>query len=218
MKEESPFNDIHSESEEDNEPENLVNKYISLQTQIFELSSDSFPHVEDKKVSKSNPKLTEAPRVTPPKLARLYMKVEKIESDILFDRFEASVQWTQIQNQLAKESAERRKLQLDENSQSQKSVVKKPSSKTANKSEEDDATFMFGDLFTGPLEPSVAGSTDSMVTGNDQTAVTIRDFGKWTGVSPRRVFENACKARLDLFAALLWHILAHGVIEILHVE
>lgn len=217
-------NDIESESEDDTEPEELVKKYLSLQSRIFEIYPEGCSLVGGKKSSKfktsSNGEMIEKS----PELANLYRKVEKIESDILFDQSEASAQWLATRNQLARDLAERKKYQLDTAFHAQGSAVIKSSSKNPDNTtahDEDDNIFMFGDMFTDlsqQLTTLGVNSASSMGENNDGKTVTIRDFGKWTGVNPRRIFENSCKSRLDPFAAPLWLSLAHDLTETLPVK
>ena len=50
-----------------------------------------------------------------------------------------------------------------------------------------------GDLFQGEAEGS--GSILGIPPPETQTSLTLRDFGKSTGLSPRRVLEETCKSR-----------------------
>lgn len=192
---------IESESEDDTEPEELVKKYISLQSRIFKICPDGCSRVESRESSKHKINRSGETTKLSPELARLYRKIEKIQSDVLFDQSEALAQWVQIRSQLAKDSAERNKYQLDQDCHAEKSAVIRSSSRNIDNDkahDEDELTFMFGDMFTSSLETSTApraNSTSSLGNNNDGKTVTIRDFGEWTGVNPRRVFENSCKSR-----------------------
>ena len=60
-----------------------------------------------------------------------------------------------------------------------------------------DSALGLGEFFSSlPVQETNADSGESMMTtiANGEP-VTIRNFGKWTGMSPRRIFEEACKAR-----------------------
>jgi ATP-dependent RNA helicase DHX29 len=57
---------------------------------------------------------------------------------------------------------------------------------------------LFASLPVNEVDP-VTGKTSTVVNGSNGVRVTIRDFGKWTGVNPTRVLEEACRARYVLF-------------------
>ena len=64
-------------------------------------------------------------------------------------------------------------------------------------SDDHDPDLELGEFFSSlPVQETNAESGRSMMTTicNGET-VTVRDFGKWTGLNPRRIFEEACKAR-----------------------
>lgn len=139
-----------------------------------------------------------------PDITRLLTKVDKIESDILFDRNEAYSKWIEMQNKLTKEAAERKRFQLDHNSKLKAEKVTVPPSKPADSlqtEDDEDLIDMVGDFFSSLPETSI-----NTVTGNTQLTnrtaegetVAIRDFGTWAGVNPRRILEDACKARLEI--------------------
>ena len=60
-----------------------------------------------------------------------------------------------------------------------------------------DSVSAVGDFFSSLPDPETneeTGASSMTITTNGE-AVAIRDFGAWTGMNPRRVFEEACKAR-----------------------
>ena len=67
----------------------------------------------------------------------------------------------------------------------------------SNTSDDHDPVLGLGEFFSSlPVQEINTESGGSIMTtiSNGET-VTIRDFGKWTGMNPRRIFEEACKAR-----------------------
>lgn len=52
---------------------------------------------------------------------------------------------------------------------------------------------MFADLPTNDVDAD--GKTTTVLNNSDGTKVTIKDFGKWSGISPTRVLEEACRSR-----------------------
>lgn len=53
---------------------------------------------------------------------------------------------------------------------------------------------LFASLPVQEVDPST-GKTSNVINGSDGKKVFIRDFGKWTGVSPSRALEEACRSR-----------------------
>lgn len=199
LDEKSPAPDSESDSDEFVELETLIKKYISLQSQILQLQPDFSLHKHKKSKFKQN----ESNILPIPKVAKLLAKIHKIESDVLFDEYEASLRWMIVRNQYAQESAERRKYDLDKRNNVDSAAAVKSSPRDAlvdGKGDEDEQFDMMGDLFSSlPDIISDPATGASSLVGRDVVGhtITIRDFGKWSGYSPRRVLEEACKARSD---------------------
>jgi ATP-dependent RNA helicase DHX29 len=67
-----------------------------------------------------------------------------------------------------------------------------------NESDDDAALAdLFASLPVNEVDP-VTGKSCTVVNGKDGVKIVISDFGKWPGISPTRVLEEACKARLVL--------------------
>lgn len=190
----------NSESEMDEylEPETLISKYLALQSQILQLQ----PNFLTREPTNSKPRPREKKIEPIPKVAKLLAKVNKIKSDILFDEEEASIRWAALREEIAQVSAERRKYHLDQSIYVDSAVAVKASSRGAAAVEmgEDEHFDMMGDLFSSLPEIASDPDTGALNLVSRDTigrTITIRDFGKWAGVNPRRVLEEACKARLD---------------------
>lgn len=198
--EKSPATDNESDDiDECVEPETLIKKYISLQSRILQLQPDFSLHQHKNSKFRQN-QLNIHPI---PKVARLLAKVHKIQSDVLFDEDEASLLWMSVRNQYARESAERKKYELDKKIQVESAAAVKSSSRDASvdgRGDEDEPFDIMGDLFSSLPEITSDPTTGaSSLVGRDLGGhtITIRDFGKWSGINPRRVLEEACKARSD---------------------
>jgi len=189
----------------DLEPDELISVYLATKTRLFELA----PNFESSrnKTNKRSPQTVQNGLSEPSAVVKLEQKMKKVEDDVLFDQFEADSQWLLRRNQLAQENAARRRLQLPgqsstpvtsssvnsgEASRSESVLGSDPSSNNATDDEsEDDA---FGDLFASTSEPN----DRTQVSSRDESArsgIQIRDFGQFKGISPRRVLEEACRAR-----------------------
>lgn len=196
--EKSSAADSENDSDESVEPETLIENYIALQWQILQLQPDFSLHKPKKSKFRQNEN-----SINPiPKVAKLLAKIHKIQSDVLFDEDEASLRWTSARNQYARASAERKKYDLDKSIQVDSAAAMKSSSRDASVDErgDKDEQDMMGDLFSSL--PEITSDPDtgaSNLVGRDQVGhtITLRDFGKWSGISPRRVLEEACKARSD---------------------
>lgn len=193
-----------SESDSDLEPEELIEKYLGLQRRLYEISPALFEPDQKSQKAGKNPKIA---RRNPglkvdPAIARLTAKLNKIQSDILFDEDEARSKWTEIQIGLVREAADRKRLGLrhgdgvDQPKSSTRSALNASdrNAPDSDKGIED----MLGGLFSSPQQSSTdptAGVSGIDTVDSVGDTVKIRDFGKWTGLSPRRVFEEACKSR-----------------------
>ena len=68
--------------------------------------------------------------------------------------------------------------------------------------EDDEALVgLFASLPMTEIDPDT-GKTDTVINGIDGSKIVIRDFGKWSGVSPARALEESCRARSASCAAL----------------
>ena len=200
--------DSESEIDEGSEPETLVDRYISLQSQILQLQPFFSVHKLQNSKFRHNEK-----KVQPiPKVAKLLTKVKKIQSDVLFDEDEASRRWASIRDQYARESAERRKYDLDQRINVDSAAAVKSSLREASVTErkdDEDHLEMVGDLFSNlpEITPDPDTGAANLVSGGlvGQT-VTIRNFGKCSGINPRRILEEACKARSDFLRFLRFQL------------
>ena len=194
---EEEISSSQSDSDSDLEPDLLVDKYLGVQKRLYEIDPPSFE--QNGKVQKGSrkgntKKMEILDRKVKRTIDRLTAKLSKIKKDILFDEDQAQQRWTEMQIDLAKEAAERRRLGIGDRSSTTKQATVTNSSKPAKDVKNDEeALDMLGDLFINSSTPADGGQLDD--DGVINTSVSIRDFGKWTGMSPRRVFEESCKSR-----------------------
>lgn len=186
----------------------MTERYINLQTQLYELEPDRDIVPVSQKISnaKSGPKgsLTGDSQ---PRLGKILRRLERLKADILFDRYDADRKWAVKRNQLAKAAAQRRKLQLDNRNRLDTALSNQREGDTAsvdadgnthNALEEDLGVEAFGDFFSGLPDAALKINVDatSAITEDSLSGpLTVMDFGKWNGMSPRRILEDACKAR-----------------------
>ena len=203
-----------SASDSELDPEEMTDKFLSLKSRLHDIdpvlanteprrSKDAHHQALIWESYKSNRVVT-----------RLFQRLERLKADILFDIHEAEIQWAAMRTRLVKEAFERRRLQLPDAhsagltspdlSENRDEDSSEPTL-DGEASEEDDAITAVGDLFSGlPAEiPGTSKNDTAMVSQSSNGAILrIRDFGKWAGINPRRIFEEACKARSDIWTCL----------------
>lgn len=146
-------------------------------------------------------------------IAKLQAKISRIEKDVLFDKALAEQQWRSKRILLEKELAQKARdakpepqkdsgsESSDEESDSDDEInkeAKKIAAEVLAENGDKDDDGMLADLFSSlpmsEVDPAT-GKTNTVINAPDGTKVVIRDFGKWVGVSPSRVLEEACRAR-----------------------
>ncbi|KAI3342568.1 ATP dependent RNA helicase [Ustulina deusta] len=154
--------------------------------------------------------------------AKLLAKVDRIEQDVLFDKLLAEHMWRNRRIELEKEFASNaRKAEKERGLEQEREKDKEQENPTIGsvqmvESDDDDditqeAKRMAAellqddsgedeallDLFASlPVqETDATGKTSTVINGADGVKITIRDFGKWSGVNPTRALEEACRSR-----------------------
>ncbi|KAK2778995.1 hypothetical protein FQN53_001569 [Emmonsiellopsis sp. PD_33] len=189
-----------SESEEDTDPDSLVPKYVELQSQLYMQQPDLF-NAQTKRRGRKENSSTSVGSDTSRTVAKLRKKLAKIEDDILFDHDQAEEMWQerladlrQNTGKLLREASRAGPSDLPaaepKEAQTQDVSDKLIESILVDADENDD---ILGDMFATEHEgPSTAASGSN---ADSNTIVKSRDFGKPVGVNPRRVLEEACRAR-----------------------
>lgn len=205
----------------DIEPDDLVPSYLDARTRLFGLQRPS--QDASKKGRKSGQQLQLPAATGDPnddmEIAKLLAKLDKIEKDPLFDAGLARMQWEPKRITLEREYAENRKLKQELDPKSEKEGQRQPDDdKDQSAADEDDDEIAreakkmaaeilaqndededqaLADLFSAlpTNEVDSSGKTSTIMNNSDGTKVTIRDFGEYTGVSPTRVLEEACRSR-----------------------
>lgn len=198
----------------DIDPDDLLPVYLESKTKLF-LAQQSVlkkGNLRAKGRSKDAETLVAASSTDPP-LTKLLSKIQKIEDDVLFDKFVADQQWEAKRIELEREAAAIRKLaengpdSSDSHSQGSQTLVDSDDevSKEAAKigaalleetgSDDDTALAdLFASLPVNEVDP-LTGKSSTVINGLNGIKVTIREFGKWSGINPTRVLEEACRAR-----------------------
>ncbi|KUJ11967.1 P-loop containing nucleoside triphosphate hydrolase protein [Mollisia scopiformis] len=198
------------DDDSDIDPDDLLSVYLDCKSKLFEMERQrSKPGTN---ASNPRPKQTPSKSGTGQDLtrAKLDRKIKKIQDDVLFDQYIANQRWEAQRILLERDAAHRRAVEAtpdvsDELAALADSDVDDEVSKEAarmgaellegNDSDDESALAdLFASLPVNEVDP-VTGKSITVVNGSNGVKVTIRDFGKWTGVSPTRVLEEACRAR-----------------------
>ncbi|RAK95135.1 putative ATP dependent RNA helicase, partial [Aspergillus ibericus CBS 121593] len=178
------------------DPDTLVPKYLELQARLYGLRPELFD--QPKKGKKGGRKPTGAD-VQDPQIARLQRKIASIENDVLFDRYEAEYKWSEKLDDLRKEAAFVRRSQPaekpvpdDAGNQEQLDEKTAEPEDAMPLLDNEENTDLLGDMFQDEEPVLEIGVITAEL---NKASIKIRDFGKWTGLSPRRVLEETCKAR-----------------------
>lgn len=191
----------------------MLSTYLRTKARLFDRNPDLVGDVvSNGKKSKKQGSKPNVPLVRPTQgETKLQQRLKKIESDVLFDQHTADMQWLERRNDLMQDRADRRRLRLEDapkdnpqsaNGPDEKLVEPNASDdimaeaeaaaqKLLEEMDEDDVGLggMFGDPEDSPM--SGPGQTGETAVSN----ITLRNFGKITGITPRRTFEEACRSR-----------------------
>jgi ATP-dependent RNA helicase DHX29 len=215
------FSDI-SDVASDAEPGQLLSTYLRTRLDIYKLDPKAITSSTPRSKS-GNPKGVVKQEKPMPRVRKLLQKMQKIESDILFDQRDADNQWALMKINWDKEAACQRKEEhlarkqavsqeeetlINFNAQNHAAEVSRQADEAAAnlfEGEDDDDIGLLGDLFTSLPQNETnetTGASQMVIQDSSGVKMMIQDFGKWTGVGPRRVLEEACRARYDTFKYL----------------
>lgn len=204
--EDSPLSSA-SDSDSDAEPEHLLTKYLELQSRLHEISPE-LTDIDARRQRRGKGKhpiiVGNLDSASKRRTERLAAKIQKIKSDLLFDEDKANSRWAEIRIDLAQEAAERKRLGIRDDGEQQKVVPTARSNANLEESNDgdDDGDGMLGGFFASLPDTTTDPATGLSImstASKEGSNVEIRDFGKWTGMNPRRVLEEACKARWDFY-------------------
>jgi len=191
-----------SESDSDIEPDQMLTKFLDLQSRLYNINPDlvdNLYHRQRKPAHGAKTARTSMEEALSPPTLRILSQIKRIKSDILFDKDEANREWNNIRLSLAKEDADRRRLNINEPRKANMSDslhTHEPNNQVSNHDTEEES--IFGDFFSSLPETTMNSGnakTTASVAAPDGSLIEIRDFGQWSGIGPRRVLEEACKAR-----------------------
>ncbi|OAR02589.1 hypothetical protein LLEC1_00327 [Akanthomyces lecanii] len=189
----SPVKKSVATCDSDIEPDDLIPEYVTAKAKLWALSRNPTADSDNAIV-----------------VAKLEGKIQMIENDVLFDRPSADEQWRAkkigMEQQLA---ATRKQMEADNEAtvQMESSRLDDPRKDDINEEAEriaaeilaqseelDDLGGLFDSLPQDEVDPST-GKPQTVINAANGSRLILRDFGKWTGVGPRRILEEACRSR-----------------------
>ncbi|KAI0534078.1 ATP dependent RNA helicase [Xylaria digitata] len=211
--------------DEDFEPDDLIPAYLETMEKLFSLQrprqgtrKPNGPKNRAPLVNKSQAMGSESIDLEE---AKLLAKVDRIEQDVLFDKPLAEHMWRNRRIELEKEFASNmrkaeKEREKEKDQENQKAGLDRAAESGDDDEDDDDDIAIeakrmaaeilqddsgedeaLSELFASlPVqETDATGKTTTVINGADGVKVTIRDFGKWSGVSPTRALEEACRSR-----------------------
>lgn len=186
-----------SDVESDLEPDELLATYLRTKAKLLELNPDADASLSKKNTSKKGKPSAHSTSVKSKSELKLESKLQRISRDVLFDQREADAQWAAQKIELARSAAERRKLQLSNDT----NVHKHPTPAKGDEAgdvgdatEEPDQDDILGGMFEA-LPRVMQNDEDNSGAQQPDHDITIRDFPSMTSLTPRRILEEACNAR-----------------------
>jgi ATP-dependent RNA helicase DHX29 len=177
-----------SDLDSDMEPDQLIPAYLKLKEKIYDVE----PDLSDNRQKNQKGRNSKAPPVQSPALKKLLSQLQQLESDALFDKDEAEAQWRVKRNILAQTKSQQRKANAESNKHDHPEIpaisVVDPDDEKSSTDEEAD---MLGGMFSSAPEQSIIGTHNQSLPAT----ITLRDFGRQTGLSPKRLLEEAVHAR-----------------------
>lgn len=197
----------------DIDPDDLLPVYLECKTKLFQSQQTKSKRPTTRPSGRGAPQEAQLP--SDPETAKALRKIKKIQDDILFDQYVADQQWETKRIQLEKEAATRRieeqkqaesiaslesETLVDSDDEVSKEAAKIGAALLEGNGSDDDTALadLFASLPVNEIDP-ITGKSTTVVNNTDGTKVSIRDFGKWTGVNPTRALEEACRARYVFF-------------------
>ncbi|KAG9825194.1 ATP-dependent RNA helicase A, partial [Aureobasidium melanogenum] len=207
----TPIDDVEvSDVESDLDPDEMLSTYLRTKLRLYE-RNPSLVNDPTKKSKSQRGKTTPSPQKPTPGESKLQQRLKSIESDVLFDKDLADMRWIEERNQILQNQSERKKFNLA-GEVKEKKEANETLSNTPRESATDDVMAeaeaaaqqlldemgeddemlggMFGEATEGASHDAASGQTDNVGSN-----LTVRNFGKITGINPRRTFEEACRSR-----------------------
>ena len=196
-----------SDLDSDLELDELIPAYLKIKGKLFEIDPQLVDAPARKSQKGGKSKKSAPPPPQTPAVRKLLSQLQQLTSDALFDEDQAEAQWPAKRNQIAQSQAEKRQRQdaqpngsqvQDEAASSDIPKSVKPeataaSSKPPSEHDGEDDADLLGGMFSAV--PDASPAPESTSNGSSADNITLRDFGKMSGMSPRKVLEEAVRSR-----------------------
>lgn len=185
-----------SELDSDLEVEELTSTYLKIKARLYEIDPQLVEASSRKPARKTISKVTRPMSCYPPNVTKLLQQLQQLASDALFDDLEAETQWPAKRTQIAQRQAVvREQHRATSQAQGESPTVLRDESieatppllATESIVGSDDGMDMLGDMFSAIPESSAVQQRTTEDSADD---IVLRDFGKTSGVSPRKVLEE----------------------------
>lgn len=194
----------------DFEPDELIPAYVNTRVELLQFQRGR----EVDHMNAQNQELDE-------QVAYLEAKIRKIKGDPLFDGFLAEQEWKARRIKIEQELAEKRKLvaasnlsdlsvgntanvangeeEIGQTSDDISAEAERIAAEVLQDSGDDEGAMaeLFASLPQMEINPDT-GASQSVINSSDGSKIWLRDFGKWSGVNPRRVLEDFCRSRYNI--------------------
>jgi ATP-dependent RNA helicase DHX29 len=194
-----------SDLDSDLELDELIPAYLKIKGKLYEIDPMLVETAARKQSKGTKSKKAVTGQATQgPATRKLLSQLQQITSDALFDEYEAEALWPAKRNQIAQDRANKRQEQGDQPTASSQiqdvvapapPVVLMPDLSTTNpdSADSEDEADLLGGMFTAVSEDVQPRQPDADNSLSD-TAI-LRDFGKSSGLTPRRLLEEAVRSR-----------------------
>lgn len=187
-----------SDIESDLEVDELIPAYLRVRGRLYEIDPQLAEPVTRKQPKGAKTKKTlSSPAAATPAARKLLSQLQQITSDALFDEREAEEQWPAKRNQLAIDQAAKRQRPEAQPDQQQQQDEDPPKSNsvpdTAEHSGSEEEVDLLGGMFSAIPDRVIPTQTEAKDALPDN--IFLRDFGKLSGLTPRRLLEEAVRSR-----------------------
>jgi ATP-dependent RNA helicase DHX29 len=206
-----------SDLDSDLELDELVPTYLKIKGKLYEIDPSLVEATSRKQTKGSKSKKGSPNQPTQsPAVRKLLSQLQQITSDALFDERDAEALWPAKRNQIAQDRATQRQEQegrsctSDQDEKPATPVQKvelKPSPSIpvvdpVELDEEVEADIL-GGMFSAVPDDVAPRQVDDRDANSDN--ITLRDFGKSSGMTPRRLLEEAVRSRFVTLGSVLFH-------------
>lgn len=195
--------DVHvSDLDSDLELDDLVPMYLKIKSKLYEMDPELVePSARKQGKGKNLSKTTATASRQSPAVKKLVSQLTALKSDALFDEHEADALWPARRNEVAKKRAAKREQAASASTEEEASssvVLDGVGEHEAGANEleitgSEDEADLLGDMFSAIPEQNNTDQTN--LPDSDSSHVTLKDFGKSTGLTPRRLLEEAIRSR-----------------------